>query len=60
MATAIKNTSVLKEESSIRFNRLIEQKQKEKITPKEKKRIKELESVKNIKMPDLEANYWIL
>ena len=42
MATAIKNTPVLREESSIRFNRLIEQKRMEKITPKEKKRIEEL------------------
>lgn len=42
MALAIKNTPVLEKESSVRFNKLIEEQKDQKISDEEKKRIKEL------------------
>lgn len=42
MAMAIKNTPVLEEKSSERFNKLINSQKNDKISEEEKKRIKEL------------------
>lgn len=42
MAIAVKNTPVLEEKSSERFNKLINSQKNDKISEEEKKRIKEL------------------